>query len=362
MKNNRTFIDIHAIQTLPPSCVNRDDVGSPKTAVYGGVTRARVSSQAWKKAMRDFFKEHAEENFIGYRTKNVPALIAGKIIEKKSEINKEDALELAKSALEVGLGSKTLFKKDSNKLKTLFFISDGQAERVADYIIEKKDKKNFSKVELEDILNSEPSLDLTLFGRMVADKQILNQEASCQVAHAISTHAIQTEVDFFTATDDFLNNDESGAGMLGTVEFNAPTLYRYANISFHELKEQIGKENAIKGIKLFIDSFVNSIPGGKITTFANQSIPNFLMVNVRKDRPLNLSSAFENAVKSKEGYIEKSVCALLEENDRVEAIVDEPIEKFIIDLKGLDLGDYENYKVKNISTLLAELEETLEER
>lgn len=358
----RTFIDIHAIQTLPPSCVNRDDVGAPKTAIYGGATRSRVSSQAWKKAMRDYFKDHAEENFIGYRTKNVPTLIAEKIVEKNSEVNKEDALELAKSSLEVGLNSKSLFKKDSDKLKTLFFISEGQTDKIADYIIEKKKKKEFNKDEIAEILNSEPSLDLALFGRMVADKQSLSQEASAQVAHAISTHAIQTEFDFFTATDDFLNNGESGAGMLGTVEFNAPTLYRYANVSFHELKEQIGKENAIKGIKLFIDSFVNSIPGGKITTFANQSIPNFLMVNVRKDRPLNLSSAFERAVKSKEGYTEKSINALLEENNRVESIVEEPIKTFIIDLKGLNLGDYEDYKVKNISALLAELEETLEER
>ena len=40
----RLYVDFHVLQTVPPSCINRDDTGSPKTAIYGGVTRARVSS------------------------------------------------------------------------------------------------------------------------------------------------------------------------------------------------------------------------------------------------------------------------------------------------------------------------------
>jgi CRISPR system Cascade subunit CasC len=68
---NRIFLDVHALQTVPPSNLNRDDTGAPKTALYGGVPRARVSSQAWKRATRTYFAdEHLlEPSELGVRTK-----------------------------------------------------------------------------------------------------------------------------------------------------------------------------------------------------------------------------------------------------------------------------------------------------
>ena len=75
------YVDFHVLQTVPPSCVNRDDTGSPKTAQYGGVTRARVSSQAWKHAMRLMFKEIFEPEVLGSRTKRAVDLVAKKLEE-----------------------------------------------------------------------------------------------------------------------------------------------------------------------------------------------------------------------------------------------------------------------------------------
>ena len=63
MDTKRLYVDFHVLQTVPPSCVNRDDTGSPKTAVYGGATRARVSSQAWKHAIRKMFAEEMADMF-----------------------------------------------------------------------------------------------------------------------------------------------------------------------------------------------------------------------------------------------------------------------------------------------------------
>ena len=45
-------IEFHILQSFPVTCLNRDDVGSPKTAMIGGTMRARVSSQCWKRAVR----------------------------------------------------------------------------------------------------------------------------------------------------------------------------------------------------------------------------------------------------------------------------------------------------------------------
>ncbi|MBQ7267532.1 MAG: type I-E CRISPR-associated protein Cas7/Cse4/CasC, partial [Synergistaceae bacterium] len=80
-KNKRLYVDFHVIQTVPPSCVNRDDTARPKTAIYGGVTRARVSSQSWKHAIREYFQEIFTDEQLGIRTKYAAQVIADKLIE-----------------------------------------------------------------------------------------------------------------------------------------------------------------------------------------------------------------------------------------------------------------------------------------
>lgn len=184
------YIDLHVIQTLPPSCVNRDDTGSPKTAIYGGVTRARVSSQSWKRAMRLMFADMYTEEEKGIRTKKIVDLIAKKISELDSEI--QSAEKLAKKVLEAA-GIKLTEKNGKVETGALFFISAKQIEKLAEKAIahpdgkfEKEDKK-----ELQEALKNYPSVDLALFGRMVADEPSLNYDAAAQVAHAISTHAVR---------------------------------------------------------------------------------------------------------------------------------------------------------------------------
>lgn len=184
---------------------------------------------------------------------------------------------------------------EKGKLRALLFLTKTQVEKIAEAAIEgKKDKKSLKR-----ILNEEHTLDISLFGRMVASDPSLNEDASAQVAHAISTHAVQTEFDYYTAVDDLAPEDNAGAGMLGTIEFNSSTLYRYANVAAHELVRQlVDKEAVVSALQLFIEAFSNSMPTGKVNTFANQTLPQALIVIVRRDRPVNLVSAFENPVKS----------------------------------------------------------------
>lgn len=296
MKNN-IYVDVHVLQTVPPSCINRDDTGSPKTAIYGGAVRARVSSQAWKHAVREMFMDEMESDQVGSRTKKLIPLIAGEI----RKINPDaDAEKLAEDTLSfLGLNKK------SGDASALFFISHAQVEALAKLAADNnKDKKEYQKA-----LKENPSVDMILFGRMVASDPSLNYDAAAQVSHSISTHAVHNEYDYFTAVDDLSAEDNAGAGHLGTVEFNSSTLYRYANVNVHELRRFLG-EGTADAVRKFIRAFVCSMPTGKQNTFANRTLPDVVYVTIRKDQPLNLVGAFETPIKGTEGFMRKSENAL----------------------------------------------------
>ena len=296
--NKRLYVDFHILQTVPPSCINRDDTGSPKTAVYGGVTRARVSSQAWKHAMRAAFAENARLD-VGKRTKKVADLVKEQILALAPDA---DADKLAKKALEnAGI------KSDDKGTKALFFMSSAQAKALAELAVEgSTNKKEYQKA-----LGAAPSMDMALFGRMVADDPSLNYDAAAQVAHSISTHAVQNEYDYFTAVDDCQAEDNAGAGHLGTVEYNSSTLYRYATVNVMELAGQLGAEQAAETVRAFGEAFLFSMPTGKQNSFANRTLPDAVYVTIREDQPVNLCGAFERAVpRSTQGYAEPSKAAL----------------------------------------------------
>ena len=297
----RLYVDFHVLQTVPPSCINRDDTGSPKTAIYGGVTRARVSSQAWKHAMRQAFVEESllDEEDVGKRTKKVTELVEKEITALAPE---KDAAKLAKKTLDnAGI------KNDEKGTKALFFISQAQIKALAQLAVEEcTDKKEYKKA-----LSTAPSADIALFGRMVADDPSLNFDAAAQVAHSISTHAVQNEYDYFTAVDDCQVEDNAGAGHLGTVEYNSATLYRYATVNVMELERHLGAKKAAEVVRSFGEAFIRSMPTGKQNTFANRTLPDAVYVTIREDQPVNLCGAFERAVrKSLEGYAEPSKSAL----------------------------------------------------
>ena len=146
---------------------------------------------------------------------------------------------------------------------------------------------------MQEALKNYPSVDLALFGRMVADEPSLNYDAAAQVAHAISTHAVHNEYDYFTAVDDCTSEDNSGGRThLGTVEYNSSTLYRYATVNAAELVRYLG-EDTPKAVRNFAEAFITSMPTGKQNTFANRTRPDAVYVTVRRDQPVNMAGAFE---------------------------------------------------------------------
>ncbi len=302
-------IDIHVIQSVPPSNLNRDDTGSPKTATYGGVRRARVSSQAWKRATRRDFEEHLDRRDLGVRTKRAVEVLSQLIVERLPGTDAAAAAGRAVKALEaaglkVKAGRKTK-EGEAPLTEYLVFFSNSQLERLAelaaasDGVVEARAAKN--------ALNQGHSVDVALFGRMVADDANLNVDAACQVAHALSTHAVTTEFDYYTAVDDRNPTEETGAGMIGTIEFDSATLYRYATINVDGLQRNLGDDAATaRAVEAFVLSFVTSMPTGKQNTFANRTVPDAVVVMAREGRPVNLVGAFEDAIRSSDGFISSS--------------------------------------------------------
>ncbi|AVK64115.1 type I-E CRISPR-associated protein Cas7/Cse4/CasC [Lactobacillus sp. CBA3606] len=346
MTSKNLYIDLNVLQTVPSSNINRDDTGAPKTALYGGVMRARVSSQSWKHAVRKEFKN--DNVSVGTRTKTAPTLLATEL--QKCDATLDDAAAM-KKVTEIFKAAGIKINKD-NETGALLLISHGQLSKLAQYAI---DNEELDKKELKKVLKGDQSLDLALFGRMVADNPELNVDASAQVAHAISTHEVVPEYDYFTALDDEQPKDTTGAAMLGTIDFNSATLYRYANLNMTELSHNLNETDAIQGATAFIKDFLLSMPSGKQNTFANKTLPSYVMVTLRTDTPVNLVSAFEEPVTSSNGYVTPSIKKLEAEYTATRQFLAQPLENLILSKNESQVGK----QVTNLDELLAQVTEAL---
>lgn len=332
------FIEFHLIQNFVPSNLNRDDTGAPKDALFGGHRRARVSSQCFKRAIRLKAQEMAlvPPEYQGVRTKKLKQLLA----ERLASLGRSEA----DSRIETALSAAGLKLKDDGKTEYLLFLGEGEIEGFAQLIDrywdelgsaipngEKKSKKE-AKASVPDevakkakaLLNGEKAVDVALFGRMLADLPEANQDAACQVAHALSTHRVEREFDYFTAVDDKGDADETGAGMIGQVEFNSATFYRYAVVDANKLVAnlQADKQLAMTAIGAFVQAMVRAIPTGKQNTFAAHNPPSFVGVALRHASPFNLANAFEKPVwpKQDKELTTLSVERLADQDDKISAV------------------------------------------
>lgn len=316
------FLDIHALQTLPPSNVNRDDSGAPKNATFGGVLRSRVSSQSWKKAIRDYFREQANSNEAsGVRTRWVIKEMVKDILALDSEKTEEEAFEIAKNTL-LKIGIKTNSKKGrEDELDVIFFLSRKQIHAMAqislDDTIEEKDLKK----RLKEVANNDHAYDMALFGRMVAVDPGFNIEAASQFAHAIGIDALTPEFDFWAATDDIGSEEHSGSGNLGVFEFNSSTYYRFASVDLNTLNENLGTlESVQEALDIFLKGYFNAVPKGKENSFAAPTLPGALVVTLRENAPVSYANAFEKPITRtrNETVLENGFTAMLEYADNLE--------------------------------------------
>lgn len=303
------FLEYHLIQNFAPSNLNRDDTGAPKDAIFGGQRRARVSSQCFKRAVRLAATEHAllPAAHRGVRTKKLKDLLLQRLPGRDTQE--------AEAKIEVALSGAGLKLKDDGKTEYLLFLGEGEIAAFAALIdsswdvlvagAEKKSKKDAKAgvppevmKKAKALLDGGKAVDVALFGRMLADLPSVNQDAACQVAHAISTHRVEREFDYFTAVDDQGDEDETGAGMIGQVEFNSATFYRYAVLDLGRLLNNLqgDLELTLSAVRAFTLAMARAIPSGKQNSFAAHNPPEFIGLCLRHAAPMNLANAFEKPV------------------------------------------------------------------
>lgn len=304
------LIELHIIQSYPVSCLNRDDLNSPKSAIFGGVKRARISSQCLKRAQRQRFKELSPEFAKGIRTKFIADEIEKYLKEENKEVN--DFLALSQCIAEIW------GKQEKGKNKTLMYISRGEIKAMVDaalpvWVEENKDKSALKKSVQKALkeVSRRDSADIALFGRMVADDPSLNIEGAAMFSHAISCHRADSEIDFYTAVDDLLPDEEMGAGMMGTLEFNSACYYRYIGINLDLLKENLKGVDDVdiqKMLKSFIQAALTSVPSARKNSMNAATRPSYVLGVKREGQPLQLVNAFEKPVKAgNEGFVDGAV-------------------------------------------------------
>ncbi len=347
-------VEVHLLQSFPPANLNRDDTGQPKDCEFGGVRRGRISSQALKRRMRTSgVFERAFEGRLGKRTKRAhQELVKRLTTEGYGGHSGEAARDLAVAVLGTMLG----WDETKETTKVLWFVGADELDRLAELTNEhaeainaavhaqrqvpdssgkpsKAEKKAADDVEkavrdaaskVRDAFKKERgeyvrSVDVALFGRMLAEVPGMNIDAAAQVAHAISTHAVDMDFDYYTAVDDLNTAEQTGAGMVGTTGFNASCYYRYALVDAEQLATNMAegaaptaadRALAAEAVEAFIEAAYTAIPTGKQNAFAAQTPPSLVMATVRtaEGMPWSLANAFVDPVRANgEGLVAGSV-------------------------------------------------------
>lgn len=315
------LVELHSITSHAPANLNRDDLGRPKSAYFGGVQRARISSQAVKRSIRT--------------SHHLSGLLAGGLSTRSRQIPKEIHKALIAEGLDAERVKKVceafidvLGKPDKkNELCTsqIVFLTAGEMNRATEYlrgIVVSSSK--LAAADLKDIrengaraigLDRVPNdaADMALFGRMTTDdaEAFAAVDAAMQVAHAISTHTVVPEVDWFTAVDDIATGaSETGSAHLGETEFNSAVFYKYFSCNFPLLVRNMGGDLDAAGRSLaaFFDVACRVTPSGKQNSFASHPLADTVLIVVRDQRiPLSLANAFERPVdtypESGQGYL-----------------------------------------------------------
>lgn len=340
------LIELHILQSFPVTCLNRDDVGAPKSAFFGGVQRARVSSQSWKRAIRSMARELQPDLFGGTRTRYVIRDLKKRFAEAgRTEREAEALAEVTADAMG------KLDSVEKGNVKTLLYFSPQEMQNVVKAVLdadfldalarcldEKSSDKAKEKARAELLKFSEKASkrlkdtvkdtgDIALFGRMVADDASLTVEGATLFSHALSTHQAASEVEFFSAVDDHADVAEQGAGAghIGTLEFNSACYYRYVGVNLNLLNDDehlahLSESERGSVLSTFVRSALLAVPAARKNSMFGFNPPAFVLGLRRHGHPLSLVNAFEKPIQARgDGYIDPSTKALLEHLDRLRA-------------------------------------------
>ena len=297
------FVQMHILTAYPPSNPNRDDLGRPKTAFIGGVSRMRISSQSLKRAIRtdDAFRS-ALTGKLGERTQRMGDKVREHLLEKGASEDK--ALEIARNI--ATLFGKIKGEKDANPAYTeqLAFISPEERATAFD-LAEKalsgetlpKEKELAKQV----LSTADGAVDIAMFGRMLADNPDFNRDAAVQVAHAFTTNRVDIEDDYYTAVDDLKTPEEdAGAGFIGEAGFGAGVFYLYICVNRELLLKNLSGDTELAGraLSALVRAAATASPSGKKNSFANHVRAEYLLLESGDSQPRSLASAFTKPVGS----------------------------------------------------------------
>jgi CRISPR system Cascade subunit CasC len=336
------LIELHILQSFPVSCLNRDDVGAPKTAVFGGCTRARISSQCLKRAIREMAHDEAPTLFAANRSRLIIEPLQQAITEHN--VDEAKALEAAKAVGEY-LATFDAEKEKTGKLqvKTLMFLSLAEIAEIGKNVAAalktelaptsdgKKGKKSDAGKALEKAcrdacksIQLKDAADIAIFGRMVASDHSLTVEGAGMFSHALSTHKASTDMDFFAAVDDLQSTDEAGAGMTGTLEFTSACYYRYAALNLDLLFDKdhlvsLDLQERKQVVGAFLRATLLAVPGARKNSMNANTLPVYVL-GIVKDRgqPIQLINAFEKPAKpitSTDGLVDASINLMKEHHE-----------------------------------------------
>ena len=321
------IFQFHFLQNYAPSNLNRDDTGSPKDTVFGGTRRGRISSQCLKRSIRhsEAFASHfGQTDLLGVRTQMLPAMVEealrvlsaadneiAAIVKRVPEIGRESGKRSGDdqdSEAETPTGTDE--PTPEGKTKQLIFIGKDEIQPLAEKLLaqfRESGDKNWKKAKIPEITKklgkSLPrSVDIAMFGRMTTSEAFEDVRAAVQVAHAISTHTIAQEFDYYTAVDDL--SGETGASMIGDIEFNSSTYYKYMSVHWEKLVENLGgdQETACQAVLALLEAAATAQPSGKQNSFAAHNLPDLILVEVtERNLPVSYANAFVKPARASSG-------------------------------------------------------------
>lgn len=323
------LIELHILQSFPVSCLNRDDVGSPKSAIFGGTSRARISSQSLKRAIREYAQGHfPNARFGGKRTKLIVEPFK-EALKKHGVTDEAVALEHAKHIADKL--AKLDGKAEPPQVGTLTFLApseiDAIAREAAQAIKADAKGKDYEK-KLDKACKAAGLLDgadIALFGRMVASLPSLTLEGAAMFGHALSTHKSENDLDFYSAVDERKpKEDDAGAGMIGTLEFSSAVYYRYAAINLGLLAEHLARMEATDRSQV-VDGFIRATllatPGARKNSMNAHTLPGCVLGTFKAaGQPIQLINAFEEPVRAKgSGLLQPSREAMAKHHEELKA-------------------------------------------
>lgn len=359
--NDKNFLNLHVLISHSPSCLNRDDMNMQKSAIFGGVRRVRISSQSLKRAMRTSAYYRAQLGVPSFRSRNLE-LITTHLLKSLAGEFEEDIIRKAAALFVQNTNTEPANEEEQNteeesegsgkglavapwcvaEIRDLCgqvasVIQEGLTEEEGTRLKERHAKqkpkkgtqpKSLQALEEEELVKKiekrlkdragsmttafNQAVDIALSGRMATSGLMTSIDGAMAVAHAITTHTVDADIDWFTAVDDL---DPEGAGHLNTQEFSAGVFYRYASINLGQLQQNLGgvdRTRVLEVARHVAHLLATVVPSAKQQTFAAHN-PADLVIASFSDQPLSLANAFESPVKAKgEGYLKPSAARLIE--------------------------------------------------